>query len=55
MFLVNPMLTEMLMVSEKYHISPLDVEEIDYEEFIEIVNYTANMNEIQQKQMKSKH
>ena len=50
MFLENPLLTEYSLLMDKYKMGYETIENMDYGEFLELVNYTANVNEFINKQ-----
>ena len=49
MFLSNPLLSEYTMLMDKYHLSYTEIENLLYDEFLELVNYCANISEYQYK------
>jgi hypothetical protein len=54
MFLTNPLLTEYTLLMDKYKMSYTEIENMNYGEFLELVNYTANINEYINKQQSRK-
>lgn len=52
MFLYNPFLTEYTILMEKYKLQYSEIENMPYDEFLELVNYCCNINELINKKQK---